>query len=91
MRDLEDAIDKCSRMIDELPSLTEYRAALSKIADLEARLAKYQEALEPLARISLWRDAYPDATHDGLTDNRLPFTATEVRRARALTNEGEKS
>lgn len=56
----------------------------------EGRLAEYREALKPLARISLWRDAYPDAAQDILTDQRLPFTAEEVRRARALASEGEK-
>lgn len=44
-----------------------------------------REALEPLAKISLWRDKYPDATADFLTARELQgyLKVEDVRRARA--------
>lgn len=82
MCDLEDAIDKCSRMIDELPSLTEYRAALSKIVDLEAQLAA---ARAEIVRLNDLREAEAVSARRQMTKQ-----AVEIEQLRALAKEGEK-
>jgi len=47
-----------------------------------------REAIRPFAKISLWRDTYPDGP-DVLTDYRLQgyFTPDQVRAARAFVND----
>ncbi len=56
------------------------------VAMIRGEAALLREALEPLARIGLWRDLYPDATEDFPTDRRLKglINPDDVRRARAL-------
>jgi hypothetical protein len=42
MSDLQQMIDECSRMVDELPSAAEHKAAIARIRELEAEAASYK-------------------------------------------------
>lgn len=48
-----------------------------------------REALQPLAKIPLWRDSYPDAKSDELTAQQMGgfINAEDVRRAHAALND----
>jgi hypothetical protein len=51
-----------------------------------SRIEDLKKALQPLAKIGLWRDLYPDAKNDTLMDRRLVgiVSVADVRAARAV-------
>jgi hypothetical protein len=73
-------------MVYDWPPLTKEpyrelaRAAIAVIAAM--MVDQMYAALQPLADIPLWRDTHPRL--DILAGERLPFTAEQVRKARAL-------
>lgn len=55
---------------------------VAMIVSQHAKIAELKAALEPIAKIALWRDTYPDGP-DIVTDYKLTFvTPDQVRTAR---------
>lgn len=76
----------CPGMVMGDDDLPHYEAAAKDVLALSsASTLRGRDALEPLARIGLWQDQYPDGP-DFITDTRLQgyFTPDEVRAARAV-------